>query len=70
MAKKSNFASLLDDLNFKNDVSLCKLLGKLLKNFSPWKKKVLRPFSVLNFRMTTLLLLLRVLLIFARYKRK
>ena len=38
--------SLLDALNFKSDVSICKLVGRMLNIFAPWNAKVLRPVSV------------------------
>ena len=40
-------------LNRKNDFSVCKLLGRLLKIFAPWNEKVLRPVSVLTFGIIT-----------------
>ena len=55
--------SLLDALNLRSDVSVCKLLGRLLNTFAPWNEKVLRPVSVLTFGITTLLLLLRVFIL-------
>ena len=55
--------SLMGALNLKSDVSICKSLGRLLKIFDTWNEKVLRPVSVLTHGMTTLLLFLRVFIL-------
>lgn len=43
--------SLLDALNFKSCVSVCKRYGKLLKTLAHWNAKVLRPVSVIIFEL-------------------